>query len=72
VNPNGMLMRFISRYKQLDNATESFEASGRLLKEGFRPKQQFMGTGYSDQIRLLGDYGSQLYFCKQKNQEVVS
>ncbi|MFH0767370.1 MAG: alpha-galactosidase [Bacillota bacterium] len=61
INSNGAIMRLISKYKQLDNATESFKASGRLLNHGFKMKQQFMGTWYNDQTRILGDYGSQLY-----------
>ncbi len=72
LNVDGMLMKYISRHKQLDNATESFEASGRLLNAGFKPKQQFMGTGYSDQVRLLGDYGSQIYIAEKKKNEVLS
>jgi len=65
INPYGSIMRLISKYKQLDNATESFVASGEALKHGFRLKQQFMGTGYNDQTRILGDYGSQIYIAKK-------
>ncbi len=64
LNPNGALINFISKHKQLENGTESYEASGRLLNHGFRPKQQFMGTGYNTDLRLLGDYGSQIYIIE--------
>ena len=68
IHPDGFLMRLISKYKQLDNATESYQASGQMLMNGIKIKQQFMGTYYNDQTRLLGDFGSQIYFVeKQKN-----
>ena len=65
LNPYGSIMRLISKYKQLDNATEEFVASGNALNHGFRLKQQFMGTWYNDQTRILGDYGSQLYVVEK-------
>lgn len=65
LNPYGWIMRLISKYKQLDNATEKFIASGNALNHGFRLKQQFMGTWYNDQTRILGDYGSQLYVVEK-------
>ena len=65
INAYGAIMRMIAKYKQLDNATEDVIASGKALNHGFRLKQQFMGTGYNDQTRILGDYGSQLYIAKK-------
>jgi len=67
LNPYGSIMRFISKYKQLDNATEKVIASGSALHHGFRLKQQFMGTWYNDQTRILGDYGSQIYLVEEYN-----
>ena len=29
------------------------------------PEMQYEGTGYNDKIRLLGDYGSNLYLIKE-------
>lgn len=65
LHPDSWIMRLVSRYKQLKNATESFPAGGRLLTHGFVPKQQFMGTWYNDQTRILGDFGSQLYIVER-------
>ena len=61
LNPNKMLFRVLNKYKQLKQAQTSFEASGVLLKQGYKLKQQFMGTGYDEQIRLLSDFGSEVY-----------
>jgi alpha-galactosidase len=64
LNPNGYLMMQIGKYKQLDNAIEAYTLSGQALMNGLELKQQFMGTYYNDQTRLLGDFGSQLYIIK--------
>lgn len=65
LHPDSLIMRLICRYRPLKNATESFLAGGRLLMHGFVPKQQFMGTWYNDQTRILGDFGSQLYIVER-------
>ena len=61
LNPNKMLFRLANKYKQLDNANEVFTVSGALLNKGYKMKQQFMGTYYNEETRLLGDFSSQIY-----------
>lgn len=65
LNPNGVIMHTISKYIQLDNATESYTTSGQVLMQGIPLKQQFSGTYYNDQTRILGDFGSQLYIIRK-------
>ena len=67
LNPNKFLFRLISRFKQLDNATEDVFASGNVLMKGYKLKQQFMGTYYNDQTRIMGDFGSQIYLIKESS-----
>ena len=67
LNPNKFLFRLISRFKQLDNATESVDMSGESLMHGYKLKQQFMGTYYNDQTRIMGDFGSQIYIIKESS-----
>jgi len=67
LNPNKFLFRLISRFKQLDNATEDVVLSGGALMHGYKMKQQFMGTYYNNQIRILGDFGSQIYIIKESS-----
>lgn len=66
VHPSGFLMRTLGKYKQLDNATEDYVTSGQVLMNGLKLKQQFMGTWYNDQTRIMGDFGSQLYIIEKK------
>lgn len=70
LNPYGFLMRKIGQYKMLDNAKEEVTLSGQVFNEGYKLKQQFMGTYYNDQTRLIGDFGSMLYHIKP-SQEVA-
>ncbi|MDY0294716.1 MAG: alpha-galactosidase [Acholeplasmataceae bacterium] len=61
LNTNGFIMRQIGKYKTLDNATIDTIASGLILQQGLKLKQQFMGTYYNDQTRMIGDFGSMIY-----------
>jgi alpha-galactosidase len=65
LNPNKALFRLISRFKQLDNATEEAHISGNVGMKGYKMQQQFMGTYYNEQTRMLGDFGSQIYIIKE-------
>jgi alpha-galactosidase len=65
LNPNGFIMHTLSKYKQLENATESYTISGQALMKGIPLKQQFSGTYYNNQTRILGDFGSQLYIIRK-------
>jgi alpha-galactosidase len=65
LNPEGLIMRTIGKYKALNNAAESFTTSGEVLMSGYKLTQTFMGTGYDEKTRVLGDYGSSLYIIKK-------
>jgi alpha-galactosidase len=70
LHPEGWIMSKINQRKQLENATESYEMSGQAMSSGIKLKQQFSGTYYNKETRLLGDFGSQLYVVKKINTEV--
>lgn len=72
LNPEGFVMRQVKKHKMLDNATESYQASGRMLQHGIRIKQQFSGTYYNSNTRILGDFGSQLYVVEPTNMKEVA
>lgn len=62
---DGLVMRTIGKYKTLDNAQTKLLVDGAALKNGVPLKQQFMGTYYNTETRLLGDYGSELYVAEK-------
>lgn len=67
INPNKVLFRIISKFKQLNNATEEARISGNIGILGYKMKQQFMGTYYNEETRMLGDFGSQIYTLKESS-----
>jgi alpha-galactosidase len=45
--------------------TDTFTAYGDCLMEaGLRPKQRFVGTGYTSDVRLMPDYAARIYHLK--------
>ncbi len=67
LDPNKFLFRLISKFKQLDNGTENVKLLEEALMHGYKLKQQFMGTYYNDQTRIMGDFGSQIYIIKESS-----
>lgn len=61
INPNGFLFRWIDRLYAMQDCVETYTASGKTLMQGAHLNNQFVATGYNQNIRLLGDFGSNLY-----------
>lgn len=66
LKPGGLILRNARKFYRLPHNVESYEAYGDLLSSGLRVNQQFMGTGYSRETRMLGDFGSQLMTAEIK------
>ena len=66
VDPNGALLRMAdSRYTLKDHA-EDLTASGAALMSGMMLRPLFRGTGYSEQQRTQGDFGSDIYIAQEQ------
>jgi alpha-galactosidase len=61
LNPNGWLMGLINRVFALNDCAEEYVGDGHLLQQGIWLNNQFMGSYYTAETRLLGDFGSNLY-----------
>ncbi len=61
LNPEGFIFRTANSLVNLVDGVEDYEASGAMLMEGLRLENQFLGTGYHPNLRLLGDFGSTMY-----------
>lgn len=61
LDPRGAALRTAGKFYGLPDARESYEGTGSLLAQGIALAQQFVGSHYNEQTRLLGDYGSTLY-----------
>ena len=65
VNDRGALVNTICKYKTMAGEKESYKLSGKALMSGaLKLNQQWMGTGFNDKVRALGDFGSRLYYIK--------
>jgi alpha-galactosidase len=61
LNPHGAILTTVNKFYTMKDASEKFSATGMMLAMGVPLKSQFMGSGYNENIRLLGDFGSTLY-----------
>lgn len=67
LNPQGLLLRTANKYHSLTDCVESYEARGDAFMAGAKLNNQFIGSYYNPQTRLLGDFGSNLYLLEKIN-----
>ena len=60
----GFIIRTIDKFYMLPDGEEKFTATGRALSEGVPLNTRFIGTGYNNNIRMLSDFGSELYYIR--------
>ena len=65
LNPNGFVLRTVNKVRKLDDCVECYQGDGALLETGIHLNNQFMGTHYNPETRLLGDFGSNLYVIEE-------
>lgn len=63
---DGLILRTVDRHFSLTDGHETYECYGDALNFGINLHMQYEGTGYNEKIRLLGDFGSNLYLIKEK------
>lgn len=67
INERGFIVNTICKYRTMPAEKESYTLSGSALMNGaLKLNQQWMGTGFNDKVRALGDFGSRLYYIKAK------
>ena len=67
VNERGFIVNTVCKYYTMPGEKESYTLSGSALMNGaLKLNQQWMGTGFNDKVRALGDFGSRLYYIKAK------
>ena len=65
INPNGLLLQLADRHYTLKNGVEDMVLSGAALKSGVMLKPLFRGTGYDENQRTQGDFGSDIYVVEE-------
>jgi len=65
LNPHGILFHMLNnRYLFAVEKEEKIIAGDILVNRGFIPKQNFIGSGINENVRLMGDFGSRIYHFK--------
>jgi len=64
LDPDGPVLRTAGKVYALTDCVETYDTTGAALDAGIMLANQFLGTGYNDTTRLLGDFGSTLYLIK--------
>lgn len=75
LDPNGFLLGIANRHRSLTDCVEKHRGYGEMLMSGVRLNNQFVGTYYNNQTRLLGDFGSNLYIVTkqiEQSREAIS
>jgi len=68
LDPDGPVLRTAGKVYKLTDCVETYTATGALLAAGIMLNNQFVGTGYNNQTRILGDFGSNLYVIEANNE----
>lgn len=66
LKPDGFILRTVNKYYAMTDGKEEYTASGAMLAEGINLAMQYEGSGYDPSLRVLGDFGSNLYIIKEK------
>ena len=65
LHPDGWILRTVDKHFSLPDGVERYTASGEALTEGISLAMQYEGTGYHKDLRILGDFGSNIYIIKE-------
>ena len=70
LRPDGLVLRLANRFWALPDCVETYRARGDALMSGILLDNQFTGSYYNKETRLLGDFGSNLYVITKLGMEV--
>ena len=65
IDPNGQLLRLADRHFTLPYGTDAMTVSGAALMSGILLRPLFRGTGYDQNQRTHGDFGSDIYIVEE-------
>jgi len=65
IDPNGQLLRLADRHITLPYGEETMTVSGAALMSGILLRPLFRGTGYDQNQRTHGDFGSDIYLVEK-------
>lgn len=69
LKPDGFVLRTANRLYALADGGQHIDATGAALAAGAGLNNQYIGTGYDPNLRIWGDFGSQLYIAERKEEQ---
>ena len=66
VKADGVVLRTVDRHFAMTDGQECYQVSGEALHAGIPLALQYSGTGYTPELRILGDWGSSLYLITEE------
>ncbi|MDP3131027.1 MAG: alpha-galactosidase, partial [Bacillota bacterium] len=65
VPAKGLIFHLLADHYMMETEKDEIAVKGDVLtRHGFVPKQRYIGSGYTAEIRLMGDFGSRVYHIK--------
>ncbi len=71
IDPNGQLLKLVDRHVTLPGGLEEMTVSGGALESGILLRPQFRGTGYDQNQRTQGDFGSDIYVIEEMTEREI-
>ena len=65
LDPQGFIFSMINKNYAITDCVEEYEGYGEVLEHGIMLNNQFVGSYYNANTRLLGDFGSNLYVVEE-------
>ena len=65
LDPSGFILRTANKHYSMHDCEEAYTGYGQSLMGGVLLNNQFEGTNYNENTRLLGDFGSNLYVVEE-------
>ena len=65
IKADGLILRTIDKHFSMPDGHEQYTCFGDILNFGINLEMQFEGTGYNEKLRVLSDFGSNLYLIKE-------
>jgi len=70
---NGKIHNIVSKVYKIKSEKEKYYIYGDCIRySGIRLHQQFMGTGFNNKVRVLGDFGTRMYIVKKYIEKNIS
>ena len=67
LDPEGAVLRTADRHYRMQDGKTVALCSGKALRSGIPVSKRFSGTGYDKDLRVQGDFGSNLFEIKKHN-----